>query len=158
LSLAVDADEEEAVRRMKHISATHANSIEMLNTILLISACFASANTKGANNALWQREGAFHQTLAEILVSTKEVEKRLVEDAKRRIAERRGQKDKKRNDSDDDDDDESKEKMKDSSLSDVKLDPELEKARDIATMSSRVLKDLVAASTFGDVAAIRKSD
>jgi hypothetical protein len=159
-SLAVDADEEEAVRRMKHISATHANSIEMLNTILLISACFASANTKGANNALWQREGAFHQTLAEILVSTKEVEKRLVEDAKRRIAERRGQKDKKRNDSDedDDDDDESKEKMKDSSLSDVKLDPELEKARDIATMSSRVLKDLVAASTFGDVAAIRKSD
>jgi len=91
-------------------------------------------------------------------VSTKEVEKRLVEDAKRRIAERRGQKDKKRNDSDDDDDDESKEKMKDSSLSDVKLDPELEKARDIATMSSRVLKDLVAASAFGDVAAIRKSD
>jgi hypothetical protein len=161
-SLAVDADEEEAVRRMKHISATHANSIEMLNTILLISACFASVNTKGANNALWQREGAFHQTLAEILVSTKEVEKRLVEDAKRRIAERRGQKDKKRNDSDDDDDDddddESKEKMNDSSLSDVKLDPELEKARDIATMSSRVLKDLVAASTFGDVAAIRKSD
>jgi len=158
-SLAVDADEEEAVRRMKHISATHANSIEMLNTILLISACFASVNTKGANNALWQREGAFHQTLAEILVSTKEVEKRLVEDAKRRIAERRGQKDKKRNDSDDDDDDdESKEKMNDSSLSDVKLDPELEKARDIATMSSRVLKDLVAASAFGDVAAIRKSD
>jgi len=158
-SLAVDADEEEAVRRMKHISATHANSIEMLNTILLISACFASANTKGANNALWQREGAFHQTLTEILVSTKEVEKRLVEDAKRRIAERRGQKDKKRNESDDDDDDnESKEKIKDSSLSDVKLDPELEKARDIATMSSRVLKDLVAASTFGDVAAIRKSD
>ena len=161
-SLAVDADEEEAVRRMKHISATHANSIEMLNTILLISACFASVSTKGANNALWQREGAFHQTLAEILVSTKEVEKRLVEDAKRRIAERRGQKDKKRNDSDDDDDDddddESKEKMNDSSLSDVKLDPELEKARDIATMSSRVLKDLVAASTFGDVAAIRKSD
>ena len=154
-SLAVDADEEEAVRRMKHISATHANSIEMLNTILLISACFASVNTKGANNALWQREGAFHQTLAEILVSTKEVEKRLVEDAKRRIAERRGQKDKKRNDSDDD---ESKEKMNDSSLSDVKLDPELEKARDIATMSSRVLKDLVAASAFGDVAAIRKSD
>ena len=159
-SLAVDADEEEAVRRMKHISATHANSIEMLNTILLISACFASVNTKGANNALWQREGAFHETLAEILVSTKEVEKRLVEDAKRRIAERRGQKDKKRNDTDDDDDDdnESKEKMKDSSLSDVKLDPELEKARDIATMLSRVLKDLVAASTFGDVAAIRKSD
>jgi hypothetical protein len=89
-------------------------------------------------------------------VSTKEVEKRLVEDAKRRIAERRGQKDKKRNDSDDDD--ESKEKMRDASFSDVKLDPELEKARDIATMSSRVLKDLVAASTFGDVAAIRKSD
>ena len=44
------------------------------------------------------------------------------------------------------------------SLSDAKIDPELEKARDIATMSRRVLKDLVAASTFGDIAAIRKSD
>lgn len=155
-SLAVDADEEEAVKRMKHISSTHANSIEMLNTILLVSACFASANTK--NNALWQRKGAFHQTLAEILASTKEVEKCLVEDAKRRIAERRGQNERKQNDSDDDEDDKNTESVNASSLSDAKIDPELEKARDIATLSSRVLKDLVAASTLGDVAAIRKSD
>jgi hypothetical protein len=155
-SLAVDADEEEAVKRMKHISSTHANSIEMLNTILLVSACFASANTK--NNALWQRKGAFHQTLAEILASTKEVEKCLVEDAKRRIAERRGQTERKQNDSDDDEDDKNTESVNASSLSDAKIDPELEKARDIATLSSRVLKDLVAASTLGDVAAIRKSD
>ena len=155
-SLAVDADEEEAVKRMKHISSTHANSIEMLNTILLVSACFASANTK--NNALWQRKGAFHQTLAEILASTKEVEKCLVEDAKRRIAERRGQNERKQNDSDDDEDDKNTESVNASSLSDAKIDPELEKARDIATLSSRVLKDLVAASTLGDVATIRKSD
>jgi hypothetical protein len=155
-SLAVDADEEEAVKRMKHISSTHANSIEMLNTILLVSACFASANTK--NNALWQRKGAFHQTLAEILASTKEVEKCLVEDAKRRIAERRGQNERKENDSDDDEEDKNTESVNASSLSDAKIDPELEKARDIATLSSRVLKDLVAASTLGDVAAIRKSD
>ena len=155
-SLAVDADEEEAVKRMKHISSTHANSIEMLNTILLVSACFASANTK--NNALWQRKGAFHQTLAEILASTKEVEKCLVEDAKRRIAERRGQNERKQNDSDDDEEDKNTESVNASSLSDAKIDPELEKARDIATLSSRVLKDLVAASTLGDVAAIRKSD
>jgi len=157
-SLAVDADEEEAVKRMKHISSTHANSIEMLNTILLVSACFASANTKGANNALWQRKGAFHQTLAEILASTKEVEKCLGEDAKRRIAERRGQNERKQNDSDDDEEDKNTESVNASSLSDAKIDPELEKARDIATLSSRVLKDLVAASTLGDVAAIRKSD
>ncbi|CAL6419164.1 unnamed protein product [Bathycoccus prasinos] len=155
-SLAVDADEEEAVKRMKHISSTHANSIEMLNTILLVSACFASANTK--NNALWQRKGAFHQTLAEILASTKEVEKCLVEDAKRRVAERRGQNERKQNDSDDDEEDKNTESVNASSLSDAKIDPELEKARDIATLSSRVLKDLVAASTLGDVAAIRKSD
>ena len=155
-SLAVDADEEEAVKRMKHISSTHANSIEMLNTILLVSACFASANTKG--NALWQRKGAFHQTLTEILASTKEVEKCLVEDAKRRIAERRGQNERKQNDSDDDEEDKNTESVNASSLSDAKIDPELEKARDIATLSSRVLKDLVAASTLGDVAAIRKSD
>ena len=155
-SLAVDADEEEAVKRMKHISSTHANSIEMLNTILLVSACFASANTK--NNALWQRKGAFHQTLAEILASTKEVEKCLGEDAKRRIAERRGQNERKQNDSDDDEEDKNTESVNASSLSDAKIDPELEKARDIATLSSRVLKDLVAASTLGDVAAIRKSD
>ena len=155
-SLAVDADEEEAVKRMKHILSTHANSIEMLNTILLVSACFASANTK--NNALWQRKGAFHQTLAEILASTKEVEKCLVEDAKRRIAERRGQNERKQNDSDDDEDDKNTESVNASSLSDAKIDPELEKARDIATLSSRVLKDLVAASTLGDVAAMRKSD
>ncbi|CAL6438521.1 unnamed protein product [Bathycoccus prasinos] len=155
-SLAVDADEEEAVKRMKHISSTHANSIEMLNTILLVSACFASANTK--NNALWQRKGAFHQTLAEILASTKEVEKCLVEDAKRRVAERRGQNERKQNDSDDDEEDKNTESVDASSLSDAKIDPELEKARDIATLSSRVLKDLVAASTLGDVAAIRKSD
>ena len=157
-SLAVDADEEEAVKRMKHISSTHTNSIEMLNTILLVSACFASANTKGANNALWQRKGAFHQTLAEILASTKEVEKCLGEDAKRRIAERRGQNERKQNDSDDDEEDKNTESVNASSLSDAKIDPELEKARDIATLSSRVLKDLVAASTLGDVAAIRKSD
>ena len=158
-SLAVDADEEEAVKRMKHISSTHANSIEMLNTILLVSACFASANTKGGgNNALWQRKGAFHQTLAEILASTKEVEKCLGEDAKRRIAERRGQNERKQNDSDDDEEDKNTESVNASSLSDAKIDPELEKARDIATLSSRVLKDLVAASTLGDVAAIRKSD
>ncbi|CAL6429502.1 unnamed protein product [Bathycoccus prasinos] len=155
-SLAVDADEEEAVKRMKHISSTHANSIEMLNTILLVSACFASANTK--NNALWQRKGAFHQTLAEILASTKEVEKCLVEDAKRRVAERRGQNERKQNDSDDEEEDKNTESVNASSLSDAKIDPELEKARDIATLSSRVLKDLVAASTLGDVAAIRKSD
>ena len=96
-SLAVDANEEEAAKRMKHISATHSNSIEMLNTILIVSACFASANNKGTNNALWKREGVFHKMLEEILASTKEVEAHLVEVAKRRIAERRGQNEKKRN-------------------------------------------------------------
>ena len=96
--------------------------------------------------------------MAEILASTKEVEKCLVEDAKRRIAERRGQNERKQNDSDDDEDDKNTESVNASSLSDAKIDPELEKARDIATLSSRVLKDLVAASTLGDVAAIRKSD
>ena len=161
-SLAVDADEEEAAKRMKHISATHSNSIEMLNTILIVSACFASANNKGTNNALWKREGVFHKMLEEILASTKEVEEHLVEVAKRRIAERRGQNEKKRNESDADDDveevDHGEKKTTYASLSDAKIDPELEKARDIATMSRRVLKDLVAASTFGDIAAIRKSD
>ena len=161
-SLAVDANEEEAAKRMKHISATHSNSIEMLNTILIVSACFASANNKGTNNALWKREGVFHKMLEEILASTKEVEEHLVEVAKRRIAERRGQNEKKRNESDADDDveegDHGDKKATYASLSDAKIDPELEKARDIATMSRRVLKDLVAASTFGDIAAIRKSD
>ena len=161
-SLAVDADEEEAAKRMKHISATHSNSIEMLNTILIVSACFASANSKGTNNGLWKREGVFHKMLEEILASTKEVEEHLVEVAKRRIAERRGQNEKKRNESDADDDveegDHGEKKATYASLSDAKIDPELEKARDIATMSRRVLKDLVAASTFGDIAAIRKSD
>ena len=75
----VDADEEEAAKRMKHISATHSNSIEMLNTILIVSACFASANSKGTNNGLWKREGVFHKMLEEILASTKEVEEHLVE-------------------------------------------------------------------------------
>ena len=69
----------------------------MLNTILIVSACFASANNKGTNNGLWKREGVFHKMLEEILASTKEVEEHLVEVAKRRIAERRGQNEKKRN-------------------------------------------------------------
>ena len=80
---------------------------------------------------MWQRKGAFHQTLAEILASTKEVEKCLVEDAKRRIAERRGQNERKQNDSDDDEEDKNTESVNASSLSDVKIDPELEKARDM---------------------------
>ena len=83
-----------------------------------------------------EKEGAFHQALAEILASTKEVEKCLVEDAKRRIAERRGQNEEKQNDSDDDEEDKNTESVSASSLSDVKID-ELEKARDIATLSSK---------------------
>ena len=110
---------------------------------------------------MWQRKGAFHQTLAEILASTKEVEKcgssktRNEESPNAEVKTTRKQND---SDDDDEDDNESTESVNASSLSDAKIDPELEKARDIATLSSRVLKDLVAASTLGDVATIRKSD
>lgn len=157
-------DEEEASKRLKSISENHSNSIEMLNTILLLSACFASAGNNNNNDgipssALWRKEGAFHETLVDILASTKEQEKRLVEDAKRRLAERRGQNEKKCNESDEEEDDNSNISSSPTTISsDAKVDPESEKARDIASASARVLKDLVAASVLGDSKAIRKSD
>jgi hypothetical protein len=163
-SLAIDNDEEEASKRLKSISENHSNSIEMLNTILLLSACFASAGNNNNNDgipssALWRKEGAFHETLVDILASTKEQEKRLVEDAKRRLAERRGQNEKKCNESDEEEDDNSNISSSPTTISsDAKVDPESEKARDIASASARVLKDLVAASVLGDSKAIRKSD
>ena len=68
--------------------------------------------------------------LEEILASTKEVEEHLVEVAVKN-RQRRGQNEKKRNESDADDDveegDHGEKKVTYASLSDAKIDPELEK-------------------------------